>query len=303
VAVQNQTIKAYLNDTQIETGLTTDENGCFTFERNFNPSDKKVTYTVQVSFEGTGSTTAMLNATALDGTRYTVCQTTQFSHKPSANMTTIVVEPQATQVTVPTETAEEMQQEAQDNGELRTYTWSGIWFPWFRMHFVAALNGQDLLDVGLSVLWSDVVIVYPRLQSWIADAINTVIISPIAKALLIGWITTEVAVYMAMQFGPGVFALALITSIALKFTMLGLSWDDRSGLKGAFVGALFSWAYGLTTSLKSLVDLGISCLNDFLKLDAANLWKLVYKFIYIPVNLAFLIAIIVHSVEIGGWTW
>jgi hypothetical protein len=155
VAVQNQTIKAYLNDTQIETGLTTDENGCFTFERNFNPSDQKVTYTVQVAFEGTGNVTATLTATALDGTRYTVCQTTQFNHKPSANMTTIIVEPQATQVNAPAKTPEEIQQEAKQSPWFKIEPEFSWWFPWFRLHFkldVDLPQGNPKLDHGWSGL-------------------------------------------------------------------------------------------------------------------------------------------------------
>ncbi|MDH5451020.1 MAG: hypothetical protein OEY24_00395 [Candidatus Bathyarchaeota archaeon] len=63
--VADQPIKAYFNETLLDLDLTTDGNGYFSFDRNFNPAEEKIYYTLQVSFEGTGSETATLNATDL----------------------------------------------------------------------------------------------------------------------------------------------------------------------------------------------------------------------------------------------
>ena len=153
--VANQPIKAYLNDTQIAETLTTGSDGCFSFERNFDPTDQKVTYMLKVVYEGTGSTTATLNGTDLEGKPYTLCQTTQFNYKPSTNTTTVVVEPQATQVTVPTKTSEEMQQEAEQTGWFKVEPEFSWWFPWFRLHYKLSVDlpeGNPKLDYGWSPL-------------------------------------------------------------------------------------------------------------------------------------------------------
>jgi hypothetical protein len=116
--VAYQSINAYLNETLLDLSLTTDGDGCFSFERNFNPAEEELYYMLQVSFEGTGSQEATLNATDLMGGSYTVCQTIQFDYMPSSNTTSITIEPQATQVTVPTKIPEEIQREAVQSGQL-----------------------------------------------------------------------------------------------------------------------------------------------------------------------------------------
>jgi hypothetical protein len=250
--------------------------------------------------EGTGSETATLNATDLMGGSYTVCQTVQFNRMPAGNMTSITVEPQATQVTVPTKTAEQMQAEAEDEGWLKPpRPWFSWWYPWFRLYYTLVYNGNDILEAGLSPIGGDEVNIYSPFDSWLADAINEIIITPIAKAYLIGWIATEIAVYAGMYAGPAGFALALVSSIGLK-EVLFMSASD-SGLKGAFVGALFSWAYGFISTLKQIVNLGITVLSDFLKISELNLWKLAFKFVYIPINIIYLIRIIFRLVAVGSW--
>jgi hypothetical protein len=72
-------------------------------------------------------------------------------------------------------------------------------------------------------------------------------------------------------------------------------------LKGAFVAACFSWAYGYITALKQVGNLGISCLSDFLQISELNSWRLAFKFIYVPIMMIFLISIILRVVELGGW--
>jgi len=141
--VANQPIKAYINDTQISESLTTNASGFFSFERNFDPTNQKVTYVLKVVFEGTSAKTAVLNGTDFEGKPYAVCQTTQFNYKPSANMTTVVVEPQATQVTVPTKTPEQLQQEAEDSGKLKKPGLEPTWFPPFLWYHTYATIGEN----------------------------------------------------------------------------------------------------------------------------------------------------------------
>jgi hypothetical protein len=137
-------LTAYLNNTRLDENLVTNATGHVTFTRNFNPGQDRVAYVVQVAFEGTGNHTTTLNATDFMDNPYPVCQTVQFTYRPSTNTTTIVVEPQATDVTGPSKTPEEMQREAEDEGWLTTwheFTW---WYPWYRMHFNFTMNGVSM---------------------------------------------------------------------------------------------------------------------------------------------------------------
>jgi hypothetical protein len=201
-----------------------------------------------------------------------------------------------------TKTPEQTQAEAESNGWLKPpRPWFSWWYPWFRLYYTAVYNGNDVLDVGLSPLGGDEIIIYSPFDSWLADAINEIVYAPIAKALFISWITSEIAVYVGMYAGPVGFLLVLAGSIVMKYVLLRATWDSSEGLKGAFVAACFSWAYGLITALKQVVNLGISCLSDFLQISELNLWRLAFKFIYVPINMIFLISIVFRVVELGGW--
>jgi hypothetical protein len=152
-------LTAYLNNTRLDENLVTNATGHVTFTRNLNPGQDRVAYTVQVAFEGTGNQTATLNATDFMGSPYQVCQTVQFTYRPSANTTIIVVEPQATDVTGPSKTPEELQQEAEDEG------WLQIWheFSWmppgYRLHAKLAINDltMHLAFNPLLPLWPGIV--------------------------------------------------------------------------------------------------------------------------------------------------
>ena len=161
--------------------------------------------------------------------------------------------------------------------------------------------GEDVLDVGLSPLGGDILIPYSPFDFWIVDAINEVIIKPIAKAYLIGWIGTEITLFLAMSGGPVGFAIGLGITILAKEVLFQLTLADPEGLKGSFVGALFSWAYGFLANLAQVAHLGITTLSEFLKITELNFWKLVYKFIYIPISMIYLIRIISRLVELGAW--
>lgn len=134
-----------------------------------------------------------------------------------------------------------MQADAEAEGWLKPpRPWFSWWYPWFRLYYTLVYNGNDILDVGLSPIGGDEVNIYSPFDSWLADAINEIIITPIAKAYLIGWIATEITLFLAMQWGLPGFLTGLGISLVIKEALL-MSASD-SGLKGAFVGALFAWA-------------------------------------------------------------
>lgn len=130
------------------------------------------------------------------------------------------------------------------------------------------------MDAGLSPLGYDEIIAIPQINSWITDAINVIIMKPIALACFIGWIGTEVAVFAGMYAGPVGFAIAFGASIFVKYALLRMNWDSGESLKGSFVGALFSWAYGFLATLNQIINLGITALSSFLKISDLNFWKL-----------------------------
>lgn len=264
------------------------------------------TCTIEVLFLGDDFANASAYALTPNGTMYEACTTLQYGYKPSSNVTQLIITPYvSTDWMTPNQTPEDMQREAEQSGYLLPpEPRFSLDYPWFRLHFIAVLHAEVLLNVGLSPLGSDSVVIAPRVGSWIADAINEVIINPITKAYLAGWIMTEIAVFAGMNLGgalgfTGTFAL----SIGVKLGLLAITWGSSNGLKGSFFGALFSWAHGFITFLKEVVDLGITSLTDFLKISDLCFWKLLFKFLYISINIIFLIRIILRTVELGGWRW
>ncbi|MEM2995427.1 MAG: hypothetical protein QXI91_05380, partial [Candidatus Bathyarchaeia archaeon] len=157
-------------------------------------------------------------------------------------------------------------------------------------------------DAGLSPIGGDDIRIHSPFDNWLNDAINEIIISPIARAYCIGYLSTEVAVYAGMYLGLPGFLIVLAGSIGLKEYLFQTAC--ASGLKGAFVGAIFSFAYGFITTLKKVVELGIaevSQLLNLLKNDELNFWRLIFKFIYIPINMIYLIRIIFRLIDAGVW--
>jgi len=288
--VANQPVKAYLNDTQIAETLTTGSDGCFMFERNFDPTDQKVTYMLKVVYEGTSAKTATLNGTALDGTSYTVCQTTQFNYKPSTNTTTVVVEPQATQVTVPTKTSEEMQQEAENSGGLTVWCEFSWWYPWFRLHVRASVNPtvhlgfNPILPGGEIAEW-DGMEFFASLGEEVAYAfaiefaglVATYVIARYASltsfmagiAVEAGKIVFQTALFFKdWNSLEGMLASSLMTIVMLLFTLTDffstasnyVTWFIDSLLKGICLGAVNALTWTLFT-LKDMTLWGRGALS------------------------------------------
>jgi hypothetical protein len=137
--VANMPLTAYLNNTRLDENLVTNATGHVTFTRNLNPGQDRVAYMVQVAFEGTGNQTATLNGTDFMGNPYIVCQTMQCTNIPAANMTLVVVEPQATDVTGPSKTPDELQQDAEQNGWVSPPRPKFSWrYPWFWLETTAS---------------------------------------------------------------------------------------------------------------------------------------------------------------------
>jgi hypothetical protein len=128
------------------------------YRRHFDAGDETITYNVRVAFEGTDAQQATLNATTFDGTEYTVCTVTYFQFKPSANMTTVTVEPHATEVTVPVQSMEEIKANIIDLGWLKVWNEFGWWYPWYRAHarISLSISGLDLwVHLGISPILPD----------------------------------------------------------------------------------------------------------------------------------------------------
>ena len=254
----------------------TGDAGFFSFERNFDPTDQKVTYVLKVVFEGTGSTTATLNGTALDGTSYAVCKTTQFNFKPSSNMTTVVVEPQATQVAVPTKTAEEIQQDAEKDNSVNTWWTPGGFFPpWVKFYSKISNSFLNLLaKCWVGFPWGTGIDNGVGLENILLKYYESVPIDTVDvyKSMLINTITATTAIVVgaaittiATRYMPWywvaliVYSLALLTAIVATYCMadsnaarsilIGVGW----ALIGLFLGVLCSewivnWCRGMLTA-------------------------------------------------------
>lgn len=229
---------------------------------------------------------------------YTTLQ--YFDYKPASNGTWLTVKPQSTQVMQQTKTPEQMQQEAEDEGWLKPpRPWFSWWYPWFRLYYTLVYNGNDILDVGLSPIGGDDISSSSMFDTWLEDAIKDLIVYPIVKAYLTGWIASEITLFIAMQWGLPGFLTGLGISLVIKEALL-MSASD-SGLKGAFIGALFTWAYGFLLALKEIANIGITALSEFMEVSKLNFWKLLYKFVYIPINMIYLVRIIFRLVAVGIW--
>jgi hypothetical protein len=166
--------------------------------------DKPTNYQVEFAFYGDNAQNLTGYAFLPNGTRYAVCTTLQyFSYKPAANCTWLTVEPQAAHATTATKTPEQLQQEAEQSGWLKPpeprFSWE---YPFFRLHFIAVVANEDVLDVGLSILGCDIVSMSSLFGSWLEDAVKDLIIYPIVKAYFIGWILSEITLFAATYAGP-----------------------------------------------------------------------------------------------------
>lgn len=108
-------------------------------------------------------------------------------------------------------------------------------------------------------------------------------------------------VLAAMQFGPQAFAITFLLSVAAKGGLLALSWDSVEGLKGIFLGAWISLILGTIGTIKMLQSGVISLAFGFLEAASkVDFWKFIYKFLYIPTNMVFLLLTLNRLNELNG---
>lgn len=144
--VVNRQVKIFVNVT-LKASLTTWElYGNFSLTLSLQPVENKPTdYQIEAVFYGDNALNLAGYAKAPDGTKCAVCTTLQyFGYKQSSASAWLTVEPQATQVTMPTKTPEQLEQEAKDKGWLKTWHEFSWWHPWYRLHIKKAWNIRDL---------------------------------------------------------------------------------------------------------------------------------------------------------------
>jgi hypothetical protein len=298
-------LRLKLNDTEPDTGpQITDQNGNATWTKELSPkTDNSATiYNIVVSFEGDTAKTATAYLTSPNGIRYAVCTTIQYNigtatgYKPSTNGTSVIIYPQTTTGATVLKSPEQMQKDAEANGGLRPearFSWAP---PFFSLHYIMAFDEEDMLDVGLGLIGMDSITGVDRFWLWLND-----FISIFAKPVAWSYIFTDIAVYAAMNGGPQTFIIALIVSIIAKMILLWPNWSSAEGMKSAFIGAWVSLILGIVGCIKMLHSELVSLAYGVLTaVDAATFWKFLYKFVYIPINLAFLLLITNQLRVLGG---
>jgi hypothetical protein len=194
--------------------------------------NKQTTYNVEAVFEGDEPCSATAYALTPNGTEYAICTTIQFSYKPAGNMTSITVEPQATQVTVPTKTAEQMQAEAEDSGWLTVwheFTW---WYPWYRFHIIYLPGGQKHFDLGIGLLGGSIIEAFQvflnRLNVYLQDFVADVFVDYILGEL--------VALVGSMSGNFLLWLGTLVISIGLRmWLLLQECWNSIEKLRTSYV--------------------------------------------------------------------
>jgi hypothetical protein len=297
---------------------TTDPDGYVTQPLNLVAvGGQTTTYQINALFEGAGFKTRNLTITDPYGNDYLVCTTNQWDFKSSQNTVTLTVEAPKTDTTAstsdenvtvtqndesttatipPPKTQEEMQQEAVQSGELRVESRFSLGYPWYRLHYISTYDGQDVLDIGLAPIGFDVAIPSSRFNSWINDFLRT-----IANAVVIGYVSSEIAVLAAMWYGPQAFAITLLASTVVKLGLLCANWDSVQGLRSAFIGGWVSLILGTVGTIRMLHSGIISLAFGFIEAASkVDYWKFIYKFICIPINVALLLMTLNRLNELGG---
>jgi len=249
---------------------------------------------------GDNPNTASAYATTPNGTRYAVCTTIQCSYKPVSNSVPLTVVPQATQVTTPTKTPEQMQEETEDSGYLRPpEPRFSLWFPWFRLHFVGVYEGQDIIDIGLSPIpFADYFYVqqnhpvWNKVKEWLAK---------ISFNVIVGIAATWGALWLLSHYGPIAFGAALAGYFAYRwYSLRALSWDSVESLWISVISALVS----LEISVFQSVPVLLTFIFTAVLAGAAAVRSLPYgflcKLITVPINMVLLFTTIMRLASLGA---
>jgi hypothetical protein len=294
--IDSQSVKLFLNDTQVTT-LTTNSSGFIEFRRHFDPGNESDTYNVKVTYDGSGGQSATQNATALDGSSYTVCTVTYYQYKPAVNMTVVTIEPHAADVTVPVKSPEEIQREGQQKGLLRPpeaeFSW---WFPWFRLHFSSEYDGTKLIDIGNALIPSaDSAFINPSFANQIDMRITD-----LPGTLLTGMIIGETIVWAAGNADPLLFAVALGGWVILKFLLLfRYAYDSVEKLWESLIGNLISLMISTFKLIEQFLPSTLQGLAAGEKSLRNWLFAFVYKCAMIPLNLYLIVSAYDRLHELG----
>jgi hypothetical protein len=240
--IGSRNVMISLNETNV-VNCTTYANGWFVFRRHFDAGESTITYNVQATFEGTDAHTATLNATAFDGENYTVCTVTYFSFKPSANTTTVTIEPHATEVTVPIQSPEEMQQEAEQSGALTIWHEFNWWYPWYRLHVRISIN--PIWDIGFNPLLPDEGSGPSFDDIW---EFFQGIFEEFAFDFIMGFVKiggARLVTYLLERYAtatPWLLPCLAIGGGFIAFGLLLLDWNNKAALFGGALGALMVMA-------------------------------------------------------------
>jgi hypothetical protein len=155
-AIANKQITLKVNGTAAAS-VNTSSSGCYTATLKLKPINNNATvYQLEAFFSGDNALNYTLYGVAPDGTEYPLCTTLYYyGFKPSANTTTLTVDPKSTQLMTTTKTPEQLQAEAEQSGWFWVEPWFSFFYPWFRLHYRLSVNlphGNPNLNYGWSPL-------------------------------------------------------------------------------------------------------------------------------------------------------
>jgi len=227
--------------------------------------DEMLTRHVEAVFEGDDPCSAIAYAFTPNGTEYAVCTTIQYGFKPSSNSTWLTVKPQSTEIVKSTETPEQLQEEAEQNGWLSTWHEWSWWYPWYRLH--VKININPTIDIGFNPIlpggetyqWEGLEIFAEVLAEFIEELTIDIVMLfleyVLAKGLSIVPITwVPAAITLALKFGTQLWLLlnawsnqAKMLAVALVNFVMALI-ATRVSIGVAFINALFNIMYAGTIS-------------------------------------------------------
>jgi hypothetical protein len=212
-------------------------------------------------------------------TEYAICATILYGFKPSSNMTSLTVEPQATEVTTQTKSPEEMQQEAQQSGWFRVEPEFSWWYPWFRLHYKLDVNlpqGNPNIDYGWSLL--------PFGESYNA---NNIVLANVLNDASDGtdpYVLADYMVGVIIQFGTALllgctpFSAAIAIGIYAgysSFSALHLYLTSNGNPKAwliAFINSAITGTAGLALSGINSVSVFLTSVSRFILGKISSVW-------------------------------
>jgi hypothetical protein len=198
-------------------------------------------------------------------------------------MTTITIEPHATEVVVPVKSPEELQQQAEQDGTLRVWHEFSWWFPWYRIHYVSVVSGVAEYDMGNSPLpfadtFSCVTALFERVESFLPRVLVSIVT---------GIATADFSALLASSLsGPLGFFIPLALSLGFKFGALYLNWNSIEGLMSAYIGSLVSTLLGLIKDKFRIIPEIIDLVLGFTTLAQVG-WGKLYRMVSLPVNMIY----------------